>query len=76
MFILAWHSYAEIEDDVDGSVEGVYETLEEARLAMMEEVDDTKSYYEDDFFKEESYGNYVELLGENGYYIKYYITEK
>lgn len=76
MFILAWHSYAEIEDDVDGSVEGVYETLEEARLAMMEEVDDTKSYYEDDFFEISLNDNYVELLGQNGYYIKYYITQK
>ena len=76
MFILAWHSYAEIENEIDGSVEGVYDTLDEAMNALSDCIEDTKSYYEDDFFKEESYGNYVELLGENGYYIKYYITEK
>ena len=76
MFILAWHSYAEIEDDVDGNVTGVYKTLDEARLAMMEEVEDSKSYYDDDFFEISLNDNYVELLGQNGYYIKYYITQK
>ena len=46
MYVLAWHSYAEIETELEGSVIGIFNTLEEAQKELKEQVEETDSFYE------------------------------
>ena len=43
LFVLAWHSHAEVEAELEGAVVGVYETLQQAQEAMTENVEETVS---------------------------------
>lgn len=75
LFVLAWHSYAEVETELDGAVVGVYESLVEAQFNMEEQIKDTISYYEN-----EEYHSDIQELNSifatpNGYLINYYITK-
>ena len=48
LFVLAWHSYAEVEDELEGAVVGVYETLQQAQEVMTENTEETASYYDNE----------------------------
>ena len=48
LFVLAWHSHAEVEAELNGAVVGVYETLQQAQEAMKEEIEDSASYYDNE----------------------------
>lgn len=76
LFVLAWHSYAEIEQELDGAIVTVFNTLEEAQKEMKEQVEETDSFYGDS----ESTKVVIEDLQatfqtESNYFIKYYIQE-
>ena len=76
MYVLAWHSYAEIETELEGSVIGIFNTLEEAQKELKEQVEETDSFYENS----ESTKVVIEDLQatfqtDSNYFIKYYIQE-
>ena len=76
LFVLAWHSYAEVEDELDGAIVNVFNTLEEAQKEMKEQVEETDSFYENS----ESTKVVIEDLQatfqtDSNYFIKYYIQE-
>ena len=74
LLVLAWHSYAEVEDLLDGAVVGVYETLQQAREAMKEEIEDSASYYDNEDIEVIIEDTEATMITKNNYYIKYYIN--
>ena len=74
LFVLAWHSYAEVEDLLDAAVVGVYETLQQAQEAMKEEIEDSASYYDNEDVEVIIQDTEATMLTKNNYYIKYYIN--
>ena len=76
LFVLAWHSYAEVEDELEGAVVGVYETLQQAQEAMKEEIEDSASYYDGEDVKVAIRDTKATMLTTNNYFIKYYIESK
>lgn len=76
LFVLAWHSYAEVEDELEGAVIGVYETLQQAQEAMIENVEETASYYDSEDTKVIIEDTEATMLTTNNYFIKYYIESK
>lgn len=76
LFVLAWHSYAEIEDVSEGGVIGIYTTLEEAQQAMKDNVEESASYYDDEDTSVSIGDTEATLTTINNYFIKYYIDSK
>lgn len=76
LFVLAWHSYAEVEDLLEGAVVGVYETLQQAQEAMTEEIEDSASYYDNEDIEVIIEDTEATVLTTNNYFIKYYIVAK
>ena len=76
LFVLAWHSYAEVEDLLEGAVVGVYETLQQAQEAMAEEIEDSASYYDNEDIEVIIEDTEATALTTNNYFIKYYIESK
>ena len=76
LFVLAWHSYAEVEDLLDGAVVAVYETLQQAQEAMTEEIEDSASYYDNEDVEVVIRDTEATVLTTNNYFIKYYIESK
>ena len=76
LLVLAWHSYAEVEDLLDGAVVGVYETLQQAQEAMTENVEETASYYDNEDVEVVIQDREATMLTTNSYFIKYYIESK
>ncbi len=76
LFVLAWHSYAEVEDLLEGAVVGVYETLQQAQEAMTEEIEDSASYYDNEDIEVIIEDTEATVLTTNNYFIKYYIESK
>ena len=76
LFVLAWHSYAEIEDELDGAVVGVYETLQQAQEVMTENVEETASYYDSEDIEVSIEDTEATLTTINNYFIRYYIDSK
>lgn len=74
LLVLAWHSYAEVEDLLDGAVVGVYETLQQAQEAMKEEIEDSASYYDNEDVEVNIEDKEATLTTKNNYFIKYYIN--
>lgn len=74
LFVLAWHSYAEVEDLLEGAVVGVYETLQQAQEAMKEEIEDSASYYDDKDVEVNIEDKEATLTTKNNYFIKYYVS--
>lgn len=74
LLVLAWHSYAEVEDLLEGAVVGVYETLQQAQEAMKKEIEDSASYYDDEDVEVIIEDIEATLTTENNYFIKYYIS--
>lgn len=74
LFVLAWHSYAEVETELEGAVVGVYETLQQAQEAMKEEIEDSASYYDNEDVEVIIRDTEATMLTKNNYYIKYYIS--
>ena len=76
LFVLAWQSYAEIEQELDGAVVGVYETLQQAQEAMKEEIEDSASYYDSEDIEVSTEDTEATLTTINNYFIRYYIDSK
>lgn len=76
LFVLAWHSYAEIEDELEGAVVGVYETLQQAQEAMTENVEETASYYDSEDIEVIIEDIEATMRTTHNYFIKYYIESK
>ena len=76
LFVLAWHSYAEVEGELEGAVVGVYETLQQAQEAMTEEIEDSASYYDNEDIEVIIEDTEATVLTTNNYFIKYYIESK
>lgn len=76
LFVLAWHSHAEVEDELEGAVVGVYETLQQAQEAMTEEIEDSASYYDNEDIEVIIEDTEATVLTTNNYFIKYYIESK
>ena len=76
LFVLAWHSYAEIEDELDGAVVGVYETLQQAQEVMTKNVEETASYYDSEDIEVIIEDTEATMRTTNNYFIKYYIESK
>lgn len=76
LFVLAWHSYAEVEDELEGAVVGVYETLQQAQEAMTENIEETASYYDNEDIEVIIEDTEATVLTTNNYFIKYYIESK
>lgn len=76
LFVLAWHSYAEVETELEGAVIGVYETLQQAQEAMKEEIEDSASYYDNEDIEVIIQDTEATVLTANNYFIKYYIESK
>ena len=76
LFVLAWHSYAEVETELEGAVVGVYETLQQAQEAMTEEIEDSASYYDNEDVEVVIQDREATMLTTNSYFIKYYIESK
>ena len=76
LFVLAWHSYAEVEDELDGAVVGVYETLQQAQEVMTENVEETASYYDSEDIEVIIEDTEATLTTINNYFIRYYIDSK
>ena len=76
LFVLVWHSYAEIEDELDGAVIGIYETLQQAQKAMKEEIEESASYYDNEDVEVTLEDIEATMLTTNSYFIKYYINSK
>lgn len=76
LFVLAWHSYAEIEDELEGAVVGVYETLQQAQEAMKEEIEDSASYYDSEDIEVIIEDTEATLATTANYFIRYYIDSK
>lgn len=76
LFVLAWHSYAEIEDELEGAVVGVYETLQQAQEAMTENVEETASYYDSEDIEVIIEDTEATMRTTHNYFIKYYIESK
>lgn len=76
LFVLAWHSYAEVEDELDGAVVGVYETLQQAQEAMTENVEETASYYDSEDIEVIIEDTEATMRTTHNYFIKYYIESK
>ena len=76
LFVLAWHSYAEIEDELEGAVVGVYGTLQQAQEAMTENVEETASYYDSEDIEVIIEDTEATLTTINNYFIRYYIDSK
>lgn len=76
LFVLAWHSYAEAETELEGAVVGVYETLQQAQEAMTENVEETASYYDNEDIEVIIEDTEATVLTTNNYFIKYYIESK
>ena len=74
LFALAWHSYAEIEDVSEGSVIGIYTTLEKAQQAMKDNVEESASYCDDEDISVSIQDTEATLTTKNNYFIKYYIS--
>ena len=75
-YVLAWHSYAEVEDLLEGATVGVYETLQQAQEAMTEEIEDSASYYDNEDVEVVIQDREATMLTTNSYFIKYYIESK
>lgn len=76
LFVLAWHSYAEVETELEGAVISVYETLQQAQEAMKEEIEDSAAYYDNEDVEVVIRDTEAALLTTNNYFIKYYIESK
>lgn len=76
LFVLAWHSYAGVEDELEGAVVGVYETLQQAQEAMTENIEETASYYDNEDIEVIIEDTEATVLTTNNYFIKYYIESK
>lgn len=76
LFVLAWHSYAEVEDELEGAVVGVYETLQQAQEVMTENTEETASYYDNEDIEVIIEDTEATVLTTNNYFIKYYIESK
>lgn len=76
LLVLAWHSYAEVEGELEGAVIGVYETLQQAQETMKEEIEDSASYYDNEDVEVIIQDAEATMLTKNNYYIKYYIESK
>jgi hypothetical protein len=76
LFVLAWHSHAEVEAELEGAVVGVYETLQQAQEAMTENVEDSASYYDTENVEVVIQDREATMLTTNSYFIKYYIESK
>ena len=76
LFVLAWHSYAEVEDELDGAVVGVYGTLQQAQEVMTENVEETASYYDSEDIEVIIEDTEATLTTINNYFIRYYIDSK
>ncbi len=76
LFVLAWHSHAEVEAELEGAVVGVYETLQQAQEAMTENVEETASYYDNEDVEVVIQDREATMLTTNSYFIKYYIESK
>lgn len=74
LFVLAWHSHAEVEDELEGAVVGVYETLQQAQKAMKEEIEDSASYYDGEDVKVVIWDTEAAMITPHNYFIKYYIS--
>ena len=74
LFVLAWHSYAEVETELEGAVVGVYETLQQAQEAMKENAEETASFYENEDYSLDIEDTSAAFSTPNGYLIKYYIN--
>ena len=76
LFVLAWHSYAEVEDELEGAIVGVYETLQQAQEVMTENVEETASYYDSEDIEVIIEDTEATLTTINNYFIRYYIDSK
>ena len=76
LFVLAWHSYAEVEDELEGAVVGVYGTLQQAQEVMTENVEETASYYDSEDIEVIIEDTEATLTTINNYFIRYYIDSK
>lgn len=76
LFVLAWHSYAEIEQELDGAVVGVYETLQQAQQAMRDNVEESASYCDGENNSVSIEDTEATLTTINNYFIRYYIDSK
>ena len=76
LFVLAWHSYAEVEDELDGAIVNVFNTLEEAQQAMKDNVEESASYCDDENTSVSIEDTEATLTTINNYFIRYYIDSK
>jgi len=76
LFVLAWHSYAEIEDELDGAIVNIFNTLEEAQQAMKDNVEESASYCDDENTSVSIEDTEATLTTINNYFIRYYIDSK
>ena len=76
LFALAWHSYAEIEDVLEGGVIGTYTTLEKAQQAMKDNVEESASYCDDENTSVSIEDTEATLITIYNYFIRYYIDSK
>ena len=76
LFVLAWHPYAEVEDELDGAIVNVFNTLEEAQQAMKDNVEESASYCDDENTSVSIEDTEATLTTINNYFIRYYIDSK
>ena len=76
LFVLAWHSYAEVEDELEGAIVNVFNTLEEAQQAMKDNVEESASYCDDENTSVSIEDTEATLTTINNYFIRYYIDSK
>ena len=76
LFVLAWHSYAEVEDELDGAIVNIFNTLEEAQQAMKDNVEESASYCDDENTSVSIEDTEATLTTINNYFIRYYIDSK
>ena len=76
LFVLAWHSYAEVEDELDGAIVNIFNTLEEAQQAMKDNVEEYASYCDDENTSVSIEDTEATLTTINNYFIRYYIDSK
>ena len=76
LFVLAWHSYAEVEDELEGAIVNVFNTLKEAQQAMKDNVEESASYCDDENTSVSIEDTEATLTTINNYFIRYYIDSK
>ena len=76
LFVLAWHSYAEVEDELEGAIVNIFNTLEEAQQAMKDNVEESASYCDDENTSVSIEDTEATLTTINNYFIRYYIDSK